>query len=401
MALKLLVLMPWNPFPINNGAAMRVVDTAESLSEHADLDVYAPAYKVAEYDSAGYTPAHVRFAIRYIATPVDKIIEKLPPHNIVVRTLLYFRPWHWLSILAQQEDAPDIIHAEHLFTFFNGFCLKKVWKRPLVLVLHNVEHLVVRNIYGNLAGRIAHAVLKTAIQHSDRVVCVSQDDKELLAREFRIESLDVVPNSISLQRYDASTHSRVTTNQVPNAPKESQIVFFHGVLSYPPNREAARMIVQDIAPVVLSANSAARFMLVGPNPPVMPAGSPGVTFTGAVADVAPYINSATVCIAPLDQGSGTRLKILEYMACGKAVVSTLKGAEGLDVEPERNIIIAATAADFSKQILRLLSDDRVRQSLGTEARKLVEQEYNWDVNAALYCTIYAELMGSSTATSHP
>jgi glycosyltransferase involved in cell wall biosynthesis len=268
-----------------------------------------------------------------------------------------------------------------------------------VLVLHNVEHFVVRDIYGKVAGRIAYTILKTAIQSSDKVVCVSQDDKELLAREFGVESIDVIPNSISLQRYDASSHGSTNTKQEPNATARSQIVLFHGVLSYPPNREAVRMIVKDIAPVVLGANSAARFVLVGPNPPAISPCSPNVTFTGAVEDVAAYIHSAAVCIAPLGQGSGTRLKILEYMACGKPVVSTSKGAEGLDVEPGRNIVIAATASDFSKEILALLSNEDVRHSLGTEARRLVEQKYNWDVNAALYLAIYDELI-AATATPH-
>jgi len=399
MTLKLLLLMPWNPFPINNGAAMRFFDTAESLGKHAELDVYVPAYKVSEYEGAGYVPARLGFALRYIATPADKIIEKLPPHNIVIRTLLYFRPWLWLSILAKQKTTPDIIHAEHIFTFFNGFCLKKIWKRPLVLVLHNVEHVLVREIYGKLAGRIAYTILKTAINSSDKVVCVSQDDKELLAREFGVKSIDVIPNSISLQRYDESSHSSANTKQ-ELTPTACQIVLFHGVLSYPPNREAVRMIVEDIAPVVLGANSAARFVLVGPNPPAASPCSSSVTFTGAVEDVAAYIHSATVCIAPLDQGSGTRLKILEYMACGKPVVSTSKGAEGLDVEPGRNIIIATTASDFSKEILSLLTSEDMRRSLGTEARRLVEQKYNWDVNAALYLAIYDELMGAATATPH-
>jgi polysaccharide biosynthesis protein PslH len=89
------------------------------------------------------------------------------------------------------------------------------------------------------------------------------------------------------------------------------------------------------------------------------------------------VSEASVCVIPIRQGGGTRIKILEAMALGTPVVATSKGAEGLDVTPEHDILLADEPAAFAAQVLRLLSDGGLRERLSTNARRLVEGKYDW------------------------
>jgi len=99
--------------------------------------------------------------------------------------------------------------------------------------------------------------------------------------------------------------------------------------------------------------------------------------TGRVEDIRPYVAQAAVCIVPLRIGGGTRLKIFEAMAMGKAVISTTVGAEGLPVGPGKDILLADTPDDFAQSVICLLRDANLRRRLGTGARSLVQEKYSW------------------------
>jgi glycosyltransferase involved in cell wall biosynthesis len=102
-----------------------------------------------------------------------------------------------------------------------------------------------------------------------------------------------------------------------------------------------------------------------------------VHLSGYVNDIRPMIASAAVCIVPLRQGGGTRLKILEAMALGTPVVATSKGAEGLDATPGRDILIADDATEFANQVVRVMRDATLRAEVASNARRLVEHRYDW------------------------
>jgi glycosyltransferase involved in cell wall biosynthesis len=102
-----------------------------------------------------------------------------------------------------------------------------------------------------------------------------------------------------------------------------------------------------------------------------------VHLSGYVADIRPLVAAASVCIVPVRQGGGTRLKVLEAMALGTPVVSTAKGTEGLAVTPEQDILVADDPAEFAGQVLRVLREPGLRAHLAANARHLVEQHYDW------------------------
>ena len=105
----------------------------------------------------------------------------------------------------------------------------------------------------------------------------------------------------------------------------------------------------------------------------------GVEVTGFVEDVRQHILGASVFVVPLHIGGGTRIKVLEAMAMGKAIVSTAVGAEGIDAEPETEILLADSGHDFAQTICRLFKDRRLRKEIGRAARAKAVQKYDWQI----------------------
>ena len=124
---------------------------------------------------------------------------------------------------------------------------------------------------------------------------------------------------------------------------------------------------------------------------------PSVHFSGYVPDIRPLVAGATVCVVPLRQGGGTRLKILEAMALGTPVVSTGKGIEGLNAVPERDFLLADDPQRFAAQTIRLLEDADLRRSLAENARGLIEREYNWTDIGARFCRLIEDVVSEQTA----
>jgi glycosyltransferase involved in cell wall biosynthesis len=120
--------------------------------------------------------------------------------------------------------------------------------------------------------------------------------------------------------------------------------------------------------------------------------SDGVEFTGYLDDIRPTVGSSWVCVVPLREGGGTRLKILEAMALGTPVVSTSKGAEGLEVTHGENILVADDPAEFARHTLAVLKDQQLRSRLSANARRLVETKYDWNMSGAKFEALLSELV---------
>jgi glycosyltransferase involved in cell wall biosynthesis len=162
-------------------------------------------------------------------------------------------------------------------------------------------------------------------------------------------------------------------------PEQPGTMAFTGTMDWMPNEDGVVYFCDKILPLIRRDVHDACFWVVGRRPPrrVQALASGHVVVTGAVDDIRPYLGKAALCVVPLRSGSGTRIKIFEAMAMGKAVVSTSMGAEGLPVSHGENIILADDPADFARQAVQLLRDPHRRAQLGRAARRLVEENYGW------------------------
>jgi polysaccharide biosynthesis protein PslH len=168
-----------------------------------------------------------------------------------------------------------------------------------------------------------------------------------------------------------------------------------------PNEDAMLYFVRDVLPLIRASEPTATLSIVGRQPTAAVsrlANVQGVEVTGRVDDVRPHVASAAVYVVPLRIGGGTRLKIFEAMAMGKAIVSTTVGAEGLPVAGGLHLFIADDAPAFAHAVVRLLRNQTERARLGDAARHLVLERYDWDA-AGRSLEVALEVAAGTTVTA--
>jgi sugar transferase (PEP-CTERM/EpsH1 system associated) len=221
----------------------------------------------------------------------------------------------------------------------------------------------------------------------DRTVVCSRVDAAYLEQQAGgpIANLRVIPNVVDTDFYRCDG---------PPSASGEPVLLFSGLMDKHVNVDAALFLVNDIFPDIRRRRPDARLYIVGPRPApeVCALGKvPGVTVTGYVDDLREYIARASVVLCPVRVGAGTRNKILQAMSMQRPIVSTPRGAEGLEYEPGRDLLIAPDAATFSEQTLRLLSDSGLQRTLATHGRRLVERRYSVDVQETLLAELLAGL----------
>jgi glycosyltransferase involved in cell wall biosynthesis len=155
-------------------------------------------------------------------------------------------------------------------------------------------------------------------------------------------------------------------------------------MRYRPNIDAVVHFVHEVLPLIHSRRPDVTFTIVGWGIPdeIRSILGPRVIATDRVPDVRPYLAGASVVVAPVRIGGGTRLKVLEALAMAKPMVSTSLACEGLDVVPGRDLLVAEHPQEFADAVLRLLDDGALRERLGEAGRNLMESSYGWDSSAA-------------------
>lgn len=239
--------------------------------------------------------------------------------------------------------------------------------------IYEVDRLEVRRwpaaLYSLIQSRRIRAFEAAMCRAADCVVAVSPEDADTL-RDFREDRrVSVVPNGISVERY---TTSRSGLTLKPGA------LVFTGKMDYRPNVDAMLWFSAEILPRI----SGAHLYIVGQKPHPRLEGlrsRSDITLTGWVESVLPYLHAANVYVAPLRMGSGTRLKILEAMAAGCAVVATQTAASGLLSSAKDAMIVANTSEEIAQAIIDLLKHPDKRKIIGQAAQQAVRQNYDWSV----------------------
>jgi sugar transferase (PEP-CTERM/EpsH1 system associated) len=281
------------------------------------------------------------------------------------------------------ETPYDLIVCDFLFPSVN---LPRQLPCPAVIFTHNVEaeiwrrHAETRRGVARLLYRAQYARMlryeEKVLRRFDGVLVVSDADRQTFARLY--------PAAIRQDAHVVSTG--VDTGFFSPAPSaaDGRGMVFTGSMDWLPNEDAVTYFCREILPRVRADEPTATLTIVGraPTPAVKRlAADHGVTVTGRVDDVRPYMEDAAVYIVPLRIGGGTRLKIFEAMAMGKAVVSTTVGAEGLPVHNGEHLLIADEPHLFARAIVRLFRDVDRRRALEVAARKLVVERYDWSAVA--------------------
>jgi glycosyltransferase involved in cell wall biosynthesis len=300
------------------------------------------------------------------------------------------------SCLSQMR--PDVVVCDFLDAAVN---FPEELTIPSVLFQHNVESEIWRRhatngakgarklIYGLEFSKMLRYEQR-AVRRFDHVIAVSEHDKKLMTRWVGAERVTVVPTGVDTAQFCPGRGPGV----------EKPLVVFVGAMDWEPNVDAVKYFCEEIWPLVLKKVPEAHFRIVGRNPDrrVQGLAGPSVEVSGRVSSVVEHLREAAVVVVPLRVGGGTRLKIYEAMAVGKAVVSTAVGAEGLDVHHGRDVMLADTASSFAASVIALLTDEDLRRRQGRAAGELAAN-YGWPVIAGKFGEVLRDLVGRRSKTA--
>jgi sugar transferase (PEP-CTERM/EpsH1 system associated) len=290
-----------------------------------------------------------------------------------------------------QFDLVQIEHSEIAHWVFGLF-----QDTPKMLVLHNVNFLIYRRMFetapeGSPEKMRARSewekmrIYETGLADKfTKFVAMSAEDREHFRKIAPQADVSVVPNGVDTAYFSAAK----------NGTTEENALVFTGYMGWQPPEDAVVFFCRNIFPELLATYPDLKFYIVGKNPsPVVSSfdNRSNIFVTGFVEDVRPYLEKAKVVVVPLRIGGGTRLKILEAMSMGKAVVSTSVGAEGLKVTPDHDICIADSPADFILAIKKFMDSASLRASMGARARENVVQNYDWHAIGESMLHVYGEV----------
>jgi glycosyltransferase involved in cell wall biosynthesis len=273
----------------------------------------------------------------------------------------------------------------------------------VVCVHHNVESALLRRRaattrgltgrYIALQARLTEAEERRWCPAVSLNIAVSDADRRAFQKIAPTARFVVIPNGVDTQIFQSTDAS------------EEGIVFVGGY-SWQPNRDAMERFCLEVLPRLRARGIRANVTWVGRAPDAVKreyAERYGLHLTGYVHDIRPVVQRAACYVVPLRAGGGTRLKILDAWAMGKAVVSTTVGCEGLDARDGENILVRDAPADFAEAVEAVLTDRELRRTLGAAARRTAEMQYDWEVIGDRMLPYYRNLSarGGKLATPAP
>jgi polysaccharide biosynthesis protein PslH len=292
----------------------------------------------------------------------------------------------------------DIVNLE--FTFLGDCDLRQAppGERlpPLVVDSHNIDYdlarqyaragnSLTRRLYAEANWRKLRREELGTYRNADGVyLCSAADERHLLDQLPGVRTA-VIPNAADVEYF----HPRPT-----DPPPDGRTVVYFGLLSYVPNVDGVIHFVKDIWPRIAETHPEARCKIIGGRPPqsLLALAGPRVELTGFVSDLRPHLAAAAAVVVPLRLGGGTRLKIVEAMAMGKAIVSTKLGAEGIEAVRGRDLLVEDEPAAFADAVNRLLAEPGLATRIGQSARQLAVERYAWSGAARALESFYRRIL---------
>jgi len=381
---KLLHIIPYNEFiPPKNGGALRCYHLCTELATYFDVTLITlqPASEIVD----------TNFKNIKILNPAKPL--KLDGFKAKLMNALKYR-WYMRTLKGPAEatvlefypvlkqlsktETFDYVLMEHLSSMALGKAIKNWWPNALRIVdQHNIDHLLYKQSHDLRVKKNKKSFDRLKYQESHMhtyadyfLACSTKDVTELsLLNKNRIKGV-VVPNGTTQKKFVQKYFSEPS-------------LIFCGSLDYAPNKNGLLWFYEMIWPKLKMTVKGITLTVIGRNghdnayAPLKI--DPQINFVGEVKDVTPYYQKNNIAIAPLLEGSGTRLKILEAMSFGLPVISTSIGAEGINYALNKNIIIANTLEEFELGLRVLMSKIDLSKTISGKALQLIDKKYQWSV----------------------
>jgi glycosyltransferase involved in cell wall biosynthesis len=383
---SVLIVSPYVPYPLSHGGAVRIYNLCRALSSRVDFLLACFREK---NDTVDYSKLHEVFREVYVLDRDEKASRDTSlPQQVREHTSASLR-----TVIAERK--PDLLQIE--FTHMAHF-RDAAPQTPAILV----EHDLTFTLYRQLAERdTSHAARKEYerwlaferhwLTRYDTVWTMSDEDRrQAIAEGAPADRTAAVANGVDIERF------------VPLRASGEMEVFYVGSFRHLPNIIGFEKLRHEVMPLVWRRFAGARLRVVaGPEPErywleFMRREYPRdldsrIQIHGFVEDLRPLYAAAAVVVVPLAVSAGTNIKVMEAMACGRAVVSTPVGCAGLGLVDGQDALIRSSAEDFAGVICDLLADPAGRQAIAERARRTVEQRFSWKAIADCAYSSYEAL----------
>ncbi len=393
--MRVLFLSTWFPYPCDNGSKLRVYHLLHALAQTHEVTLVSFAFDTARPEQPGNmhtscADVHVVPLNPFMVNAASALHTFLSPHPVASRPVPAMRELV-SNVLRSYTFDVVVISTEVMAAYANAVPAGV----PRILEEHNSMIRWARERYNEQSALL------------QRVRCWVSWRKQLWheARSFTRYSLVTMVSEVDRQTtLDAVGADRIRVEVVPNGvdcrhnhyssaqPRPNTLVY-NGALTYSANYDAMQWFLAEVYPRIKAQISGISLTITGSTKGVdlrALALDESVHLTGYVDDVRLPVAEAMVCVAPIRQGGGTRLKILEAMALGTPVVSTSKGAEGLGGVDGEQLLIGDRPATFADAVLRVMSNSDLHKCLRRNARVLVETQYDWENIGAQFVALVEE-----------
>jgi len=397
---KILQLAPRFPFPLIDGGAVGIYKITEGIARLGHEVVFLSyPHEDPEITKKGIEALSQFATVKLVQKPLPnryKVLLKSLFHGAYPIQRRVSSEMFTLLEKTIEEFKPDLIHVDHSHMAPYVSWIKDRYNLPIVLRQHNYENLIYRRYASvqtnplkrwtaNLHGKRLYKYEVKLLHQVDRVVAISEEDKRLMLADAPGAKFDIIPAGVDTRYFQ------------PSAPEleDPTAITWIGGIDWDPNKDAVLFFLNEIFPKVLAKNPQATFNIIGASTEALrPAASEfgeKVKIFGRVPDIREYLAKSTVLIVPLRIGGGMRLKILDFFAAGKAVVSTSIGAEGNLAKDAVHLLLRDSAEDFAEGVAWFLADRNRRQEFALRARTLVEEKYSWERIAQEFDRVYVSV----------
>lgn len=414
---SLLLLTPQLPYPPHQGTTLRNLHIIEGLARRHQITLLSFLEAQQQSSELGQTPLS-DLCQQVITIPVPRLrstskrLQQMissPLPDMALRLQSQYFDITLRRLLA--ETRFDIVQVEGIEMAWAIKTIREVVpKQKLVYDAHNAEAILQNRALKVDLGNprrwpaAAYSWIQSnrlrdfelwVCQQVNWVTSVSQTDKEGLVAQLGAKTvpITVIPNCIDVAEYNLALNFKPAA--LGSKVRSEYDLVFLGKMDYRPNVDAVLWFAEKVWPQILAGKPDATWAIVGQKPHVRLnklQNNPGVTVTGRVEEVQPYLAAAKVFVMPFRVGSGTRLKLIEALAAGMAVVSTTLGVEGYPVHDGQELLLADTASDIAAKVIRLLNDPSERAKLG-ETGQMFAQQYDWRRVIPIFEEVYDAIGG--------
>lgn len=390
---NLLLLTPFLPYPLKSGGQVKMFNTISRLCKKYNIILLSFIEREEQKKDAE--------ELKKLCSRVEVVLRR-PKGHLRFRklSLPVFIKYFYVEEMQKKllelinEYAIDLVQVEYMNM---SYYAKLISGPPKVLVEHDTSIYSLADSYDKPAfGRLSlvfdwlnrRNYQKNIYRYFERIIAFTEEDAKVVSRACPKEKVSIIPIAVNSESYAAG-----------DANKKSIDILFVGHMLHFPNEDGLKFFANEIFPLVRKELPNVNFKIIGSNMKDIRfdlESKDGIEVIGEVDDVLPYLSKAKVMVVPIRLGAGIKVKILESMAAGVAVVATEKAARGLKATEGKDIYTAGSPLEFVKKIIILLKDEKKRMELIKNGRKLIKDYYDSGRIEALEDDFYRHIMPGST-----